>query len=351
MAADRFTQIRNALFRDPRLSFKAKGVFGLISTHRDGYGITPDTIAAASTDGVSAVKTALRELERYGYLTRERERRPDGTLGTSTYFITDQPETDPETLPEPQNPRSEPEGDYPPVDKPPVDNRLHKKNNNPKNTNEQNTSAPAARSAPDGRRPPAVPSARARSGCAAPEPPHPPPRTTTRPRSVRWVVTALPPQLRRTLPDRLPASLTDAVTAALEQGRTPDQLAARIERRWNHHGHAARFHAGQITRPVGVAVALVRPGECPDPRCEDGHNIDTGAACPRCEERRADRRRATDAPSTAAAVPRQRNSAPAALTVARYPECPGNYGLCGRPMPVDSTLCPECATQQAREAV
>src|SRR5256885_5221869 len=40
MAADRFTQISNELFRDPRLSFKAKGVFGLISTHRDGYGIT-----------------------------------------------------------------------------------------------------------------------------------------------------------------------------------------------------------------------------------------------------------------------------------------------------------------------
>ncbi|MEU5426866.1 hypothetical protein AB0H73_14850 [Streptomyces olivoreticuli] len=93
MAADAFTQIRNALFRDPRLGFRDKGVFGLISTHRDGFGVTAESIAASSSaDGVCAVKTSLRNLEKYGYLNRVRERRADGTLGGTVYFITDQPE-------------------------------------------------------------------------------------------------------------------------------------------------------------------------------------------------------------------------------------------------------------------
>ncbi|MFF2522267.1 hypothetical protein [Streptomyces liangshanensis] len=113
MAADAFTQIRNAVFRDSRLSAKAMGIFGNISTHRDGWGITPESIASQMRDGVDAVKSGLRELERLGYLQRERERRPNGTLGASSYFITDQPDLV-------ESARSEPEVDFPPVDEPPV---------------------------------------------------------------------------------------------------------------------------------------------------------------------------------------------------------------------------------------
>nr|WP_202446864.1 hypothetical protein [Streptomyces sp. SID5468] len=118
MAADviqrHFTQISNRLFRDPRISFKAKGIFGLISTHRTGYGVTPEWIAASSTDGVTAVKTGLRELERYGYLVRDQERRPDGTHGPMTYSITDMPS-------------SQPPVENPPAADPPADDRHHKK--------------------------------------------------------------------------------------------------------------------------------------------------------------------------------------------------------------------------------
>jgi DNA-binding transcriptional ArsR family regulator len=92
MAADQFTQISNALFRDPRLSAKAMGVFGHISTHQNGYGVTPESISRHMRDGVSAIKGALRELEECGYLVRTRERRPDGTLGGVLYEITDEPE-------------------------------------------------------------------------------------------------------------------------------------------------------------------------------------------------------------------------------------------------------------------
>ena len=171
MAADRFTQISNQLFRDTRLSFKAKGVFGLISTHRNGYGVTPEAIAAQSTDGVSAVKGALRELEAANYLKRTRVRRKDGTYGPSQYFITDMPElpnSEDSDQEEQQTPRSEPAVDFPPVDEPPVDEppvvqppvdeppvekTPHKKTSS-KNTSLKNTPSPAARDEPA---PPAAP--------------------------------------------------------------------------------------------------------------------------------------------------------------------------------------------------
>ncbi|WP_432189993.1 hypothetical protein [Streptomyces sp. Tue6028] len=130
MAADQFTQIANALFRDPHLSFKAKGIFGLLSTHRDGWRMTVADIARRARDGEAAVKSGLKELEKYGFLIRERDRDLDGTLGAVAYFITD--------LPSLQNHRSQPESGFPPVDKPTLADRSTK-NTNSKKTNKQKT--------------------------------------------------------------------------------------------------------------------------------------------------------------------------------------------------------------------
>ncbi|WP_406723401.1 hypothetical protein WJ438_00130 [Streptomyces sp. GD-15H] len=131
MAGDRFTQIANGLFRDPRLSFKAQGLFGLISTHRDGWRMSVTDLARRGCDGEAAVKSGLKELERHGFLLRERERHPDGTLGAAAYFITD--------LPSLQSSRSQPMSGFPPVDNPTSVNRPTK-NTNRKKTNKQKTS-------------------------------------------------------------------------------------------------------------------------------------------------------------------------------------------------------------------
>jgi hypothetical protein len=95
MAGDQFTQIANGLFRDPRLSFKAKGLFGLISTHRDGWRMTVADLTRRGRDQEAAVKSGLKELEQHGFLLRERERHLDGTLGVAAYFITDLPSRTP----------------------------------------------------------------------------------------------------------------------------------------------------------------------------------------------------------------------------------------------------------------
>ncbi|UFQ99762.1 hypothetical protein KBP30_41355 [Streptomyces sp. Go40/10] len=105
MAGDQFTQIANVLFRDSRISFKAKGLFGYISTHRDGWQITVANLARHGRERVDAVTTGLEELEHHGFLLRDRDRNPDGTLGQALYFITD--------LPALQNPSSPPESGYP----------------------------------------------------------------------------------------------------------------------------------------------------------------------------------------------------------------------------------------------
>ncbi|MFJ8142665.1 hypothetical protein [Streptomyces sp. NPDC096013] len=131
MAGDQFTQIANTLFRDTQLSFKAKGLFGLLSTHRDGWRMTVADLARRGRDGEAAVKSGLKELERQGFLIRERERESDGTLGAAAYFITD--------LPSQQNPRSQPESGFPPVDNPTLADRPTK-NTISKKTNNQDTS-------------------------------------------------------------------------------------------------------------------------------------------------------------------------------------------------------------------
>ncbi|MFF3547631.1 hypothetical protein ACFYXD_38090 [Streptomyces platensis] len=172
MAADvlqrQFTQIYNGLFRDRRLSFKAKGIFGLISTHRDGFGVSEEAIAAFSTDGLSAVRSGLKELIAHDYLKRDRARDDLGRLGESAYYITDMPDglmiiLDPdwdavegasEATPQKrrsapgcenlqldadtENPRSAPTCDFPGEGNPSQGNRTTK-NTNLKKINKKNT--------------------------------------------------------------------------------------------------------------------------------------------------------------------------------------------------------------------
>ena len=67
IAADHFTQVANALFCDSQLSFKAKGIFGYVSTHRSGWRVT-----------VASVRHVEPYLTCYGF-------RLDGTAGSFVY--------------------------------------------------------------------------------------------------------------------------------------------------------------------------------------------------------------------------------------------------------------------------
>jgi len=72
-----------ALLRDDRLSFRARGIAARLLTNVDGYRMTAEDLArqspaAARGEGRDGILTALRELERVGYLIRRRRQTKEG---------------------------------------------------------------------------------------------------------------------------------------------------------------------------------------------------------------------------------------------------------------------------------
>lgn len=67
---ENFTQIRNGILRDPNISFKAKGLLALLLSNKDGWYSYSETIKRFSTDGDTAIRSALKELEENEYLLR-----------------------------------------------------------------------------------------------------------------------------------------------------------------------------------------------------------------------------------------------------------------------------------------
>lgn len=124
LAADEATSVSNELLRRHALSFTARGLAGYVQSLPDGEDITVRKLAKESKEGELRVAAALRELERAGYLLREKVRGPDGRLTTRTTWFNvprgeANPEPDPEPDPDPDpDPGPKPESDPKPESKP-----------------------------------------------------------------------------------------------------------------------------------------------------------------------------------------------------------------------------------------
>ncbi|MEU9476843.1 helix-turn-helix domain-containing protein [Streptomyces sp. NPDC048191] len=80
----RFTVIGNHLTQHPDLSLLAIGLACHIQSLPKGARVDIKTLAARFPEGATRIAAALRELETYGYLHRERTRIPGGRIVTRT---------------------------------------------------------------------------------------------------------------------------------------------------------------------------------------------------------------------------------------------------------------------------
>ena len=102
-----FTIMSNHHLRNTGLSLKAKGLLSLMLSLPEDWDYTTKGLAHICKDGVDSITTALKELERHGYLTRQRLRYDNGQLGDIEYTIHEQPVSTENTglSPKRENPR------------------------------------------------------------------------------------------------------------------------------------------------------------------------------------------------------------------------------------------------------
>ena len=70
----RWTSVSNGLIEDGSISFRARGLLVWLLSKPDGWSVRSEVIAAATTEGRDAVRSALNELEKAGYIKREKAR-------------------------------------------------------------------------------------------------------------------------------------------------------------------------------------------------------------------------------------------------------------------------------------
>lgn len=91
-----YVMIRNALFEDPTMSWKAKGLLGYILSRPDDWQINVRDLARRSTDGRDSVYAALRELKARGYIQETIQRHARGYIVAREYVVFEEPQLVPE---------------------------------------------------------------------------------------------------------------------------------------------------------------------------------------------------------------------------------------------------------------
>ncbi len=83
---NKYAQVHINLLRDRNLSLKAKGLGAILESYSDNFNLTVKSIELNSSDGVKAVKTAIKELESGFYLYRFQTHDQDGKFITYWAF-------------------------------------------------------------------------------------------------------------------------------------------------------------------------------------------------------------------------------------------------------------------------
>ena len=131
-----YTVMSNHHLRNTELSLKAKGLLSLMLSLPENWDYTTKGLAAICKDGIDSISSCIRELEKHGYIIRERMRNEKGQLTTIEYTILEQPKN---TLPEQEKPiRENPVLDIP-AQAEPIQENTAQLNTNKSNKKELNT--------------------------------------------------------------------------------------------------------------------------------------------------------------------------------------------------------------------
>jgi hypothetical protein len=71
---DKYAQIPNEWLRDSRLSLKAIGLLAQLMTHSPGWNVSIRSLALTNRISRDQITSAIKELERFGYINRSQER-------------------------------------------------------------------------------------------------------------------------------------------------------------------------------------------------------------------------------------------------------------------------------------
>jgi hypothetical protein len=82
----------NFHFKEKKMSLKAKGLLSLMLSLPDDWDYSISGLAALSKDGKDSVMSALGELEKFGYLTRQRLTNDKGQFAGVEYNIYEEPQ-------------------------------------------------------------------------------------------------------------------------------------------------------------------------------------------------------------------------------------------------------------------
>lgn len=131
-----YTVMSNHHLRNTELSLKAKGLLSLMLSLPENWDYTTKGLAAICKDGIDSISSCIRELEKHGYIIRERMRNEKGQLTTIEYTILEQPKSAP---PEREKPiRENPVLDIPAQGEP-IQENTAQLNTNKSNIKELNT--------------------------------------------------------------------------------------------------------------------------------------------------------------------------------------------------------------------
>lgn len=86
-----FTVMSNFHFKEKKMSLKAKGLLSLMLSLPEDWNYSVSGLVSLSKDGKDSVMAALAELEKFGYLTRERVVNEKGQFAGVEYNIYEQP--------------------------------------------------------------------------------------------------------------------------------------------------------------------------------------------------------------------------------------------------------------------